>query len=806
MAILGAAAAAILLLHALGSVNGELCIGNLPEWGHAVSGRFCVINETTIVIRNFYYDGAGPDAHLYWYPDGFTTSNIPRSGNGGYFIPHPNTQRDGRFPQNGYVLDATLQFSLPDGVYACDLAVFTIWCRWARSHFTGIDIPASNFTTDPNEAATTNKILCTRGMEPTTAGPTTQPTTVPTTQPTTEPPTPALPSEVCVGDLVTVQHAVEGTLCIIDQSTMVLKNFYYDTGGPDAYLYGYPVGHDPPYTSDNVRNTFRSGGGHTITFPLTGGALLYQTGFINNITFQFSLPPDVYACDLAVFTVWCQLAGVQFAVLDIPPDIFTDNISVAVEENKILCDREPPTDGNETTTDETTTDETPTTGTPSPTDFDNCERLHPSLRLEWTVDRSSESVRFRLCGCTSPDSADDNTWLGFGLSGSDSATLMIGADATIVWVDRQSIPHAEDYYLSAYIPCGGGKGACPDVLDSSGVCSNDATLISGSIDGREQCVVFSRNFTAGDACDKAIDPDNENQYIVWGVGGLGDTAFRHFVRAESGDAPLHLGRQPSENCKPLVCSSCDAYETQTLVADDNATFVARIGPSGDQRGYMGITGRAGWGIAWYINDTLIPTLVVQRGKTYTFVVYGGDDPNMNANYHPLYITNSTTGGRVFMDEQEKAMEIIYAGVEDNGTKPIGVGPLCESTSTPAAEALSGLCDALLCNYEEALAPPSPGCKDSLTDGRDNTFTWTPDDNTSDVVFYQCFTHRNLGWKIMVTDSVEDYLESNPVRKHPDPCPPPPSSTVQSSSPGVPSSPVLLLASLLLLSSLTVLVR
>ena len=27
---------------------------------------------------------------------------------------------------------------------------------------------------------------------------------------------------------------------------------------------------------------------------------------------------------------------------------------------------------------------------------------------------------------------------------------MFGADATIVWVDRDSTPHAEDYYLSAY--------------------------------------------------------------------------------------------------------------------------------------------------------------------------------------------------------------------------------------------------------------------------------------------------------------------------------------------------------------------
>ena len=65
-----------------------------------------------------------------------------------------------------------------------------------------------------------------------------------------------------------------------------------------------------------------------------------------------------------------------------------------------------------------------------------------------------------------------------------------------------------------------------------------------------------------------------------------------------------------------------------------------------------------------------------------------------------------------------------------------VGPLCESTSTPEADALADICEALLCNYEEALAPPSPGCKNSLADGSDNTFTWTPDDDTPDVVFYQ----------------------------------------------------------------------
>ncbi len=32
-------------------------------------------------------------------------------------------------------------------------------------------------------------------------------------------------------------------------------------------------------------------------------------------------------------------------------------------------------------------------------------------------------------------------------------------------------------------------------------------------------------------CDRVIDPNNRNQYIVWGVGGLGATAFQHFKRA-----------------------------------------------------------------------------------------------------------------------------------------------------------------------------------------------------------------------------------------------------------------------------------
>ena len=69
--------------------------------------------------------------------------------------------------------------------------------------------------------------------------------------------------------------------------------------------------------------------------------------------------------------------------------------------------------------------------------------------------------------------------------------------------------------------------------------------------------------------------------------------------------------------------------------------------------YPCTTGQAGWGIAWYINGTIVPELVVERGKTYTFLVYGGENPVDDANYHPFYITDSVNGGRLLNTPEER---------------------------------------------------------------------------------------------------------------------------------------------------------
>ena len=66
-------------------------------------------------------------------------------------------------------------------------------------------------------------------------------------------------------------------------------------------------------------------------------------------------------------------------------------------------------------------------------------------------------------------------------------------------------------------------------------------------------------------------------------------------------------------------------------------------------------GRPGWGISWYINNTLIPELVVERDRTYTFLVYGGNNPADGANYHPFYITDSEIGGRLLNTQEQRTV-------------------------------------------------------------------------------------------------------------------------------------------------------
>ena len=57
-------------------------------------------------------------------------------------------------------------------------------------------------------------------------------------------------------------------------------------------------------------------------------------------------------------------------------------------------------------------------------------------------------------------------------------------------------------------------------------------------------------------------------------------------------------------------------------------------------------GNIAWGIAWYLNSTLVPVIRATRGNTYTFLIHGGNDPSNLSKYHPFYISDSIAGGRL----------------------------------------------------------------------------------------------------------------------------------------------------------------
>lgn len=167
---------------------------------------------------------------------------------------------------------------------------------------------------------------------------------------------------------------------------------------------------------------------------------------------------------------------------------------------------------------------------------------------------------------------------------------------------------------------------------------------------------------------------------------------------------------------------------------DVSNFTARIGPTGGRRGYSSITGQPSWGIAWYINELLIPEITVERGKTYVFIVEGGNDPTKPAKYHPFYITTSPEGGFGQKTESQRSNEKVFAGIARDSEgyfTPTAVGRYCEwahMTVDMSAE-----------------SPNFPSFFETLRldcdQGEPGELVWTVADDTPNLVYYQVINNR-----------------------------------------------------------------
>ncbi|XP_061932674.1 protein Skeletor, isoforms B/C isoform X1 [Apis cerana] len=633
-------------------------IGKLKNYAHGIKGDVYAVDDTTIFIKGFCYDGTGPDAY-FWV--GNTSAPTPQ----GYIVPYPEMEkiRDPVVLQSYNYTDIILK--LPDGKRIRDIKWLSVWCRRFTVNFGDVYIPANL----------------------------------------------KVPKARVLPEFSRLAHGLRsGNITILDSKTFYIPNLHYDGAGPDAYFW-VGNGSEPTTFGIKVPNERKS------LAPLKG----YQGEDI-----EIVLPGNLTVHDIDWLSVWCVQYKHNFGHVLIPKDL---DVPPALGQTKIT----PPWWYD------------PTSSTPSPPlskhELTNCkEMLEGRVQVQWEM--IGDDIQIRVSGRIREDQ-----YVAFGLSGREGKSEMIGGDVVVVAYNNRTDKFiAEDYYMSDYAQCDGNKGVCPDERIGG---KNDAVLVHGERKNGVTTVTYMRPMSTNEPVKDKMIPNTETSVIA-AIGPLnlrGEANAHQSFDKTTEDIRIDFTSRNVHECTNSLYNLPDMSDIKpwpVAVITNETMFSARIGPAGGKRGYTRITGQPAWGIAWYINDLLIPEITVERGQTYTFIVEGGNDPANPARYHPFYITNSPEGGFGQKTEDEQKAQKVFAGVkyEDGYPYPTAAGRYCEwvhKTVDMSADMET------FENFFETL-------RLECDKGEPAKLVWTVTEDTPDLVYYQCYTHNNLGWKIHVVNS------------------------------------------------------
>ncbi|XP_020298451.1 protein Skeletor, isoforms B/C isoform X2 [Pseudomyrmex gracilis] len=630
-------------------------IGTLQEYAHGIKGKVYAVDDATLFIKGFCYDGTGPDAY-------FWVGNTSMPNPDGYIVPYPETDKDSD-PQVLQAYNYTdIILRLPGGKRIRDIKWLSVWCRRFTVDFGDVFIPSDL----------------------------------------------KVPKLQVLPEFSRLAHGLRsGNISILDSKTIYIPNLHYDGGGPDAYFW-VGNGSEPNIYGIKVPNEMGS------LAPLRG----YQGEDI-----EIVLPGKLTVYDINWLAVWCVEYRHNFGHVLIPKDL---DVPPALGQTKIT-----------------------TSSTPTPKPVNNCkEMLEGRVQVQWQL--LGEDVQIRVSGRIREDQ-----YVAFGLSGKEGKAEMVGGDVVVIGYDNKTGRFiAEDYYLSAISQCDGKKGVCPDKRVGG---KNDAVFVHGERKNGITTVTYTRPLRTNEPEKDRMIPERETSVIA-AIGPLNvrgeANAHEKFDKTTEDIRIDFTTRHNVHECTNSLYNIPNEPEIEPwvpAVITDTNTFTARIGPTGAKRGYSRITGTPSWGIAWYINDLLIPEITVERGKTYTFIVEGGNDPANPAKYHPFYITDSSEGGFGQKSEQQQMEQKIFAGVaydSDGYPYPTAAGRYCEWERIVVDNAD---------NYE-TFKSFFQTLELKCEKGEPAKLEWTVEENTPDLVYYQCYTHNHLGWKINVVD--EGYQKKN----------------------------------------------
>ncbi|XP_064550220.1 protein Skeletor, isoforms B/C isoform X1 [Drosophila montana] len=632
-------------------------IGQFTNFAHGIKGAIYAVDESTLFVKSFAYDGTGPDA-FFW------VGKTPRPSPEGYIIPYPEEYIGSDPPVLQAHNNTDIILRLPMGKRIKDIRWLSVWCR--------------RFTVDFGE------VFIPPGLD--------------------------VPKPRVLPEFRRLAHGLRSSnISVLDAKTFYIPNLHYDGAGPDAYFW-VGNGSEPNLMGIKVPNEVGS------LDPLRS----YQGEDI-----EIQLPGSLTVYDIDWLSVWCVEYRHNFGHVFIPKDL---DVPPALGQTKITPSWW----------------YSPTTTTPRPV-YSNCREVLPNkLQVKWEL--QGEYIQIELFGRITEDQ-----YMAFGLSGANGRPQMAQSDVVVAFYDTNArVFRAEDYFISDLSQCDGQRGVCPDERIGA---RNNVIVVSGDRKSGVTSIRYKRLLQTNEPIYDMPIPIDREVSIIAAVGPLNArkeaNAHSHTASDHNpDDIRINFSKRNDHSCKNSLYDVKDESGPKpwpTRKIEGEHKFRASIGATGGKRGYTSITGVPSWGIAWYINDLLIPEITVERGQTYEFIIEGGNDPAQPARYHPLYITDSPEGGLGQKTGLEARKQKAYAGVEydeDGNAIPTGVGRYCEwehRTVDRSAE---------FENFEDFKGTLVFKCED----GEPGYMNWTVPMDAPAVLYYQCFTHNNLGWKINVVDA------------------------------------------------------
>lgn len=614
-------------------------IGKLNSYHHQVAGDVYAVDQYTLLITGFSYDGNGADT-FFW------AGATNRPGPQGFIVPdeYGMTNVLGRYFNKDFTL------TLPEKKKLTDIKWFAVY-----------DLSSQNAFGD---------VYMAEEFEP--------------------------PSTQTIAQLSRKSHAVSsGPIQIVDAKTLIIPDFTYNGAGKDTYFW-VGVGPQPSSKGSKVPDEY---------------GYLEPLRLYSKETITIELPGDMTIFDIDWFSVYDVKGKENFGSLLIP-----DSPNVPPSLVKII---------------------------PHKSALPNCIQLHKDLQASWEV--FGPQITIQLAGLV-----EEDEYIAFGQSGSTDKLQMLGSDITVAYVDGYR-GFAVDYNITANSPCvkvlGQYKGVCKDTLVGG---QDDNQLHTSSREDGINIITYRRTLKPYDPGDREYSTELDTQ-LIWAIGKLDsnkEPAF-HSIYPRSGIS-VKLG-QTYRECLPFTTSNKEiqnAWDRPKIIDRALRVYTATLGPAGGRRGYQGITGMPSvGGLAWYINGLLIPEIWMRRGFTYAIRIYGGNNPHSAELYNPLIISDEPNGGLERRSEEANRHIRVLAGVQytlRGQPRPTTAGPLCLARHNGVDRRLDDDFPTFRKFNKSLVTTCEPG-EPAILEVTPNT-TWP------DIVYYNSYTHMNMGWKIHIVDT------------------------------------------------------